>query len=163
MPISTAPRTTLPRRSNALGVHSLDRFAFSVPDLAEAARFYEAFGLDVRRDGQRIELRTAGNPHCWGVVHADGQPKRLQYLSFSAYDDDFERLARRIGDRRCEPPALADGEGIWIRDPDGTPVGSLQTGGLRPTFYLPKAKGQERDAVAIAALSLFFGKDPGRN
>ena len=45
--------------------------------------------------------------------------------------------------------------------PDGTPVGSLQTGGLRPTFYLPKATGQERDAVAIAALSLFFGKDPG--
>lgn len=45
--------------------------------------------------------------------------------------------------------------------PDGTPVGSLQTGGLRPTFYLPKAKGAERDAVAVAALSLFFGKDPG--
>ena len=45
--------------------------------------------------------------------------------------------------------------------PDGTPVGALQTGGLRPTFYLPKATGQERDAVAIAALSLFFGKDPG--
>jgi hypothetical protein len=45
--------------------------------------------------------------------------------------------------------------------PDGTPVGSLQTGGLRPTFYLPKAKGAERDAVAIVALSLFFGKDPG--
>ena len=47
--------------------------------------------------------------------------------------------------------------------PDGTPVGSLQTGGLRPTFYLPKAKGAERDAVAIVALSLFFGKDPGND
>lgn len=45
--------------------------------------------------------------------------------------------------------------------PDGTPVGSLQTGGLRPTFYLPKTKGAERDAVAIVALSLFFARDPG--
>jgi hypothetical protein len=45
--------------------------------------------------------------------------------------------------------------------PDGTPVGSLQTGGLRPTFYLPKAKGAERDAVAIVALSLFFARDTG--
>ena len=61
-------------------------------------------------------------------------------------------------------PGLGGGGGptsyVFSR-PDGTPVGSLQTGGLRPTFYLPKAKGAERDAVAIAALSLFFARDPG--
>ena len=119
---TTAPETAMPRRSNALGVHSLDRFGFSVPDIDEAARFYEAFGLDVRRDGARLELRTMGNPHCWGVVHADGKPRRLQYLSFSTYDDDFEKLARRIGDRRGDPHPLADRNGIWVRDPDGTPV-----------------------------------------
>ena len=122
MTTTTAPQAALPRRSNVLGVHSLDRFAFSVPDLAEAARFYEAFGLDVRSEGARLELRAAGNPHCWGVVHGNGKTKRLQYLSFSAYDDDFEQLARRIGDRRCDPHPLAEGDGIWISDPDGTPV-----------------------------------------
>ena len=72
MTASAAPQTALPRRSNALGVHSLDRFGFSVPDIDEAARFYEAFGLDVRRDGARLELRTTGNPR-------STEPRRIQW------------------------------------------------------------------------------------
>ena len=112
-----------PRRSNALGVHSLDHFAFTVPDIADAERFYQAFGLDVRRDGNRLELRTAGNPHRWAVVVGNGAPKRLQYLSFSAYDDDVDALACGVArGSACEPHALSDGGGTWLRDPDGTPV-----------------------------------------
>ena len=38
-----------------------NRFVFSVPDFAPAERFYTAFGLDVRRDGNRLDLRTHGN------------------------------------------------------------------------------------------------------
>jgi len=45
--------------------------------------------------------------------------------------------------------------------PDGTAVGALQQNGLRPTFYLPKTPGPERDAVAVLAISLFFFGDPG--
>ena len=56
-----------PRRPNALGVHSLDRFAFSVPDLAVAERFYAASGLDARRDGDRLDLYTQGHAHCWAA------------------------------------------------------------------------------------------------
>lgn len=112
-----------PRRADALGVHSLDHFAFSVPDIADAQRFYQAFGLDVRRDGDRLELRTAGNPHRWATVVGNGAPKRLQYLSFSAYDDDYDALVRRVAGRgACEPHALSDGRGTWVRDPDGTHV-----------------------------------------
>jgi catechol 2,3-dioxygenase-like lactoylglutathione lyase family enzyme len=115
-----APQT---RRANALGVHSLNRFVFSVPDVTVAERFYKAFGLDVRREDDRIDLRTFGNPHCWGSVHGNGKPKRLQYLSFCAYDEDVDALARRIASRgACEPHPLSDGQGVWIRDPDGTPV-----------------------------------------
>jgi catechol 2,3-dioxygenase-like lactoylglutathione lyase family enzyme len=111
------------RRTNALGVHSLDRFAFSVPDLAVAERFYQAFGLDVRREGGRLDLRTHGNDHCWGNVHADGRPKKLQYLSFSAYADDVDALAKRIrAAGTTEPHPLSDGSGVWFRDPDGTPI-----------------------------------------
>ena len=111
------------RRVNALGVHSLNRFVFSVPDLAPAERFYRAFGLDARRDGDRLELYTYGHPHCWGSVYANGQPKQLQYLSFGAYDDDFETLARRISKlRSSDPHPMSDRSGIWIRDPDGTPI-----------------------------------------
>jgi catechol 2,3-dioxygenase-like lactoylglutathione lyase family enzyme len=115
--------TTPPRRRDVLGVHSLDRFVFSVPDLAAAERFYEAFGLDVRRENGHLDLRTYGSDHCWGSVHADGKPKKLQYLSFTAFENDFEALAKRIrAIGTIEPHPLSDGSGIWFRDPDGTPI-----------------------------------------
>jgi len=115
--------TKPPRRRDALGVHSLDRFVFSVPDLAEAERFYQAFGLDVRRENDRLDLRACGSDHCWGSVHADGKPKKLQYLSFTAYDDDFDALVKRIrATGMIEPHPLSDGRGVWLRDPDGTPI-----------------------------------------
>ena len=69
------------RRPNALGVHSVNRFAFSVPDLALAERFYRAFGLDARRDGNRLDLYTKGQSHCWGSVYENGQPKKLPGLT----------------------------------------------------------------------------------
>ena len=40
---------TARRRPGVLGVHSVQRFVFSVPELDEAAAFYATFGLDVRR------------------------------------------------------------------------------------------------------------------
>lgn len=111
------------RRPDALGVHSVNRFAFSVPDLALAEGFYRAFGLDTRRDGNRLDLYTKGQSHCWGSVYENGQPKKLQYLSFSAYEDDFDALASRISALgMSEPHPLADATGIWVRDPDGTPI-----------------------------------------
>lgn len=145
-----------PRRSNALGIHSLNRFAFSVPDLAQAERFYRAFGLDVSRDGDRLDLRTQGHPHCWGHVHGTGQPKKLQYLSFSAYDDDLDALAKRIDARgRCEPHPLSDGTGIWIRDPDGTPVQLVAGPKVSPAG--------KSEAVPAAAVAPGKGAAPSRS
>lgn len=46
--------------------------------------------------------------------------------------------------------------------PDGTPVAGLQTNGLRPVFWLPRAQGPERDAAAVLLLTLFTFQDPGR-
>lgn len=111
------------RRPHALGVHSLDRFVFTVPDVAVAQRFYDAFGLRTVRDGDRLDLYAEGSPHCWGTVVGNGAPKRLAYLSFAAYDDDFERLAARCRERGAQAPhPLADGRGAWTRDADGNPV-----------------------------------------
>jgi catechol 2,3-dioxygenase-like lactoylglutathione lyase family enzyme len=149
--MATTMETQAPllRRRNALGVHSLNRFAFSVPDLPEAERFYRAFGLDTERHGDRLDLRTHGNGHCWGSVYPNGKPKKLQYLSFSAYDDDFDALARRIDARgRCEAHALSDGQGLWIRDPDGTPVQLIcgpkvsASGKTQPAALSPVAPGK---------------------
>ena len=111
------------RRPNTLGVHSLGRFAVTVPDIGVAERFYRTFGLDVQREGNRLDLRAPDHPHCWASIFGNGQPKKLQYLSFSAYDDDFDALAERfraVG--ACEPHPLSDGRGVWTRDADGTPV-----------------------------------------
>ena len=43
------------RRFGSTGVHSINRFVFSVPDLEEAQRFYGTFGLDVRGSDGRLE------------------------------------------------------------------------------------------------------------
>jgi catechol 2,3-dioxygenase-like lactoylglutathione lyase family enzyme len=111
------------RRKDALGVHSLDRFVFTVPDVSVAERFYGTFGLRTVRDGPRLDLCTDASPHCWGTVIGNGQPKKLQYLSFAAYDDDFDRIAARFRARgSVEPHPLSDGRGTWTRDADGTPV-----------------------------------------
>jgi hypothetical protein len=39
------------RRPGELGVHSVDRFHFAVPDLAVAKNFYGEFGLEVDENG----------------------------------------------------------------------------------------------------------------
>lgn len=110
------------RRKDCVGVHSLDRFVFTVPDAGAAQRFYDAFGLRTIRDGRRVDLCTDGS-HCWGSVVENGQPKKLAYLSFAAYEDDFDRLAARFRERgSVEPHPLSDGGGAWTRDADGTPV-----------------------------------------
>ncbi len=123
MASATNTQTTMPRRSNALGVHSLNRFVFTVPDLDPAEKFYTAFGLETRRHGDRLDLYTLGHPHCWGSIHANGQPKKLQYLSFGAYAEDYAALEQRVREAgTMRPHPLSDGEGAWTRDADGTAV-----------------------------------------
>src|SRR5690349_24511747 len=112
-----ASATLSPRRAGTTAVHSLHRFVFSVPDLDKAADFYQAFGLDVRRAGERIDLYTFGHPHRWGSVYRGNGPKRIEYVSFAAYPDDFDAIAKRLGTLNIstsEPHRLADEAGIWF-------------------------------------------------
>jgi len=152
-----ATATAPTRRPGVLGVHSLDRFAFTVPDLDVAETFYRAFGLDVRRSGQRLELRTFGHPQLWGTLHAAGSAKKLQYLSFGIYADDVpafrERIARLgIG---TEPHPLADRDGLWLRSPDGWPLQLVVADKCSPA-----AKSQP---VVPAAVAPGAGAAPGRS
>src|SRR5215472_15458382 len=94
-----APQSTA--RSREAAVHSLDHFAFTVPDLDEAARFYTEFGLDVRRVDGRIDLYTFGYPHRWGSIHRAPGRKRLQYLCFGAYKEDIEPLRDQLESMRA--------------------------------------------------------------
>jgi catechol 2,3-dioxygenase len=102
-------------------VHSLDQFCFSVPDLSQAASFYDTFGLVTKSEGNKLALQTQGSSHTWGtLVEAPGK-KQLQYLSFGAYADDLPRFRERLqqlGIALLPPPAGSESEGLWFRGHD---------------------------------------------
>ena len=109
------------RRPQVTAVHSLQHFVFSVPDLSEAQRFYTAFGLDARLVDDRLRLHTHGHPHAWGSLLQAPGPKRLQYLSFGLYAEDLPALRDRVASSglACAPHPASDGQGLWLRGPDG--------------------------------------------
>lgn len=121
MKSSAAVSSESDRRRNAVGVHSVDLFVFSVPDIDRAEHFYRAFGLDVERQGRRLDLYTFGHPHCWGHIYQEGTRKQLQYLRFGVFAEDWEALRARIDGHGASARAhpYADGEGVWARSPDG--------------------------------------------
>ena len=153
----TDSASTSTRRPGALGVHSLDRFVFTVPDLDAAEKFYRAFGLDVRRDGKRLDLYTFGHPHRWASLVAAGSAKKLQYLSFGIYADDvaaFRERIERLG-LRGEPHPLGDPGGLWLRSPDGV---SLQ---LQP---VDKSSPTSKSTPTVSAgVTPGAGAAPGRS
>ena len=66
------------RRPGELGVHSLDRFNFAVPDIEAARKFNSAFGLDLREEANALHIHTHGHPHRWGSV-VEGPRKALRW------------------------------------------------------------------------------------
>jgi catechol 2,3-dioxygenase len=109
------------RRPGELGVHSLDRFHFAVPDLSVARHFYSEFGLDIKESGDLLTMNTYDHSHLWGTI-AEGPRKKLGYVSFGAFEDDIERFSVRLqemGIKRFDPPPGIDSNGLWCRDHDG--------------------------------------------
>ncbi len=128
-----------PRREAATAIHSINRFALSVPNLDEARRFFTAFGLDVRESGDALALHAHGDDHCWATVHASGRAKRLEYISFGVYPQDLEPLlerARRQGIETTAAHPLSDGQGAWLRDPDGIAVQLVAAPKVTPSQHL---------------------------
>lgn len=107
------------RRTGAVGVHSVNRVVYSVPELDEAQRFYTAFGLDNRHEGDRLDLYTFGHSHRWASIHANGgSAKRLEYVSFGVFEEDLPARRERVerSDTGCRPHPVPDGTGVWMRD-----------------------------------------------
>ena len=107
--------------ARGLGVHSLDHFALTVPDLRKAQHFYESFGLEVREEGEGLALYTFDHPHRWAMLF-EAKTKQLRYLSFAAFTRDVGQLKRHIqacGETLLEPPQEFCSDGLWLRDPDG--------------------------------------------
>ena len=118
--------TKMDRPRARLGVHSIDHFSVTVPDVEKARHFFTHFGLDVREVKHGIDLYTVGNSHCWGSIRG-GSRKRLQYLSLLAFPEDMVRFQLHLAQlniKKIDPPngVSMDSEGIWIETPDGLPV-----------------------------------------
>ena len=144
------------RRSDVVAVHSVQRFAFSVPDLTTAARFYTAFGLDVRKEGARLDLRTFGNDHVWGRIF-ESAVKKLEYVSYGIFADDEPAFHERIAQLglACEVPAIGDGKGLWFRDPDGVTLQLVVADKVSPS--------QKSLRTAAAGVAAGKGSAPARS
>jgi catechol 2,3-dioxygenase-like lactoylglutathione lyase family enzyme len=104
-----------------IGVHSVDQFVLSVPDLKRAQHFYTSFGLDVKESGDKLLLKTFGQDQCWVTV-IEGPSKRLHHHSFACYAHDFEPMRMRVeknGVKLIDPPPGFESNGFWFCDPDG--------------------------------------------
>jgi catechol 2,3-dioxygenase-like lactoylglutathione lyase family enzyme len=131
----TSDKPSTQRRPGMLGVHSVNHFVYTVPDIEEAERFYKAFGLNTRRSGERLDLYTFGHPHCWASLHGNGKPKQLQYLSVGIFAEDRDAFQQRIDALGAVAPhPLSNGEGMWLKDPDGTPVQVVVAPKVSPSF-----------------------------
>lgn len=109
------------RREGVLGIHSMNDFSMSVPDLAQAADFYAAFGLDAREEAGRLGLYSFGNPHRWGTL-TEGAHKALGFLSFGVFEDNLDPMRRHVeelGVKLVDPPPGFESNGFWFRDHDG--------------------------------------------
>ena len=112
------------RRPGELGIHSLDRFHFVVPDLAVAQNFYTEFGLEVTGKANTLLLGTRGHPHTWGSI-GEGPRKKYTHMSFGAFEDDIDGFAKRLqelGIKRLDPPPGIESNGLWFRDHDNNLV-----------------------------------------
>lgn len=112
------------KRPGDLGVHSLDHFRMTVPDLAVAERFYREFGLKVRDEGNGLGLYTDCNTHRW-VSLTEASKKALQGFTFAVFEEDFESLRRHVealGVRLLDPPRGLESDGFWFQDNNGLMV-----------------------------------------
>ena len=107
----------------------------------------------------RVDLYTFGNDHRWGTIHQKPGPKRLQYVSFGAFPEDYDRIVaapenprRRRRSRRIRSPTR---KGTWFVDPEGTPVQLVVSRKVTPAekpvaaAATPPTPGHPRGAVAL--------------
>ena len=137
--------------SKTAAVHSVHEFAFSVPDLDEAERFFKAFGLDVRREDSHLALYAFGHAHKWGRI-LKGERKCLLWLTLGIFEEDLAAFEQKLGApdiNRVPAPPGATPDGIWITDPEGLPIQLVAAGKSSPSvksarFFPPESSESGR-------------------
>jgi catechol 2,3-dioxygenase-like lactoylglutathione lyase family enzyme len=120
-------------------ISGLHHYALEVPDLAVAEGFLQDFGLETgEKDGSLVAQCPGRNQEQVRLVEAPA--KRLHHVSFTLRPGGLDAVREsldRAGTPVIEPPAGAAEEGLWVRDPDGTPV-QLLSGEPAPARPLPE-------------------------
>lgn len=103
-------------------IHSIDHFALNVPSVADAERFFQAFGLDVTRTGElgrELELRAADG-HRWARV-LPAANKSMAWLSLNCFEQDLDALRAQVraAGATFETGVVPEQAGFWFRDLDG--------------------------------------------
>lgn len=106
------------KRPGELGIHSMDSFQMTVPDLQVAETFYKSFGLDVKEEANGLGLYTFGSDLRW-VTLSEGKQKKLNHLTFSVFEEDFIPMKKRIegeGVKLLDAPLGFESDGVWFYD-----------------------------------------------
>ena len=129
------------KRPNVTAIHSVLRFALSVPDLGVAEAYFTSFGLQVVRHSEQLHLFTQGQAHCWGIIYQGSGPKKTEYYSVGVYAEDEAALKQQVlaaGYALRAPHPRSDGQGFWVADPDGMPIQVVVSEKVTPTAKAPR-------------------------
>ena len=135
-------------------ISGLHHYALEVPDLEVADGFLQDFGLETgEKDGSLVA-------HCPGrdqeqIRLVEAPAKRLHHVSFTLSPgtlDSVREALDRAGTPVIEPPPGATEEGLWFRDPDGTPVQLLDEAPApaRPADEVLFNVGGSRQRIGVA-------------
>jgi catechol 2,3-dioxygenase-like lactoylglutathione lyase family enzyme len=135
-------------------ISGLHHYALAVPDLAVADEFLRDFGLETTEKNGALVAGCPGRDQ-EQVRMVTGPAKRLQHVSFtlgSGTMDAVRESLDRAGTPLTEPPAGADEQGLWLLDPDGTPVQLLDSGQApaRPVAEVRTNSGASRQRIGTA-------------
>jgi catechol 2,3-dioxygenase len=140
------------KRPGELGIHSMDTFNMTVPDLKVAQEFYTTFGLDVREEGNGLGLYTFGSDQRWASI-GEGTRKKLNHLTFGVFEEDFAPIKRRIeaeGIRLLDAPRGFDSDGVWFHDHNGVLIEVKVTAKSSPDEKMPFHMTSTHGGVAAA-------------
>lgn len=135
-------------------ISGLHHYALEVPDLEVAEGFLQDFGLETgEKDGSLVAQCPGRNQEQVRLVQAPA--KRLHHVSFTLSPgtlDSVREALDRAGTPVIEPPPGATEDGLWIRDPDGTPVQLLDEAPApaRPADEVLFNVGGSRQRIGVA-------------
>jgi catechol 2,3-dioxygenase-like lactoylglutathione lyase family enzyme len=135
-------------------ISGLHHYALEVPDLEVADGFLQDFGLETgEKDGTLVAQCPGRNQEQVRLLEAPA--KRLHHVSFTLRPgtlDAVREALERAGAPVIEPPAGATGDGLWIRDPDGTAVQLLDEAQApaRPAAEVLVNVGGSRQRIGVA-------------